>query len=98
MSSEWRSSVFGIVFKCIGIRKSATIELYLAGCDDELVKVVTGHSGVEMLKNMVGRSQREPAKRSRGKKPNGTKQDRNMKDATLVSKMAVKENGNDASH
>ena len=55
-----RSSVVGIC----SLRKSATIELYLAGCDDELVKVVTGRSGVEMLKNMVGRSQREPAKRA----------------------------------
>lgn len=33
-----------------GLRKNATIELYLAGCDDEMVKAVTGHSGVEMLK------------------------------------------------
>jgi hypothetical protein len=38
-----------------GLRKNATIELYRAGCDDEMVKAVTWHSGVEMLKNMVGR-------------------------------------------
>lgn len=39
-----------------GLRKNATIELYLAGCDDEMVKAVTGHSGVEMLKKMEVRS------------------------------------------
>ncbi|EPX85395.1 site-specific integrase [Salipiger mucosus] len=38
-----------------GLRKNATIELYLAGCDDEMVKAVTGHSGVEMLKKYGGR-------------------------------------------
>ncbi len=38
-----------------GLRKNATIELYLAGCDDEMVKSVTGHSGVEMLKKYGGR-------------------------------------------
>ncbi|MGI9368065.1 MAG: hypothetical protein ACR2O2_04430 [Ruegeria sp.] len=37
-----------------GLRKNATIELYLAGCDDEMVKAVTGHSGVEMLKKYGG--------------------------------------------
>lgn len=33
-----------------GLRKNAIIELYQSGCDDEMVKAVTGHSGVEMLK------------------------------------------------
>lgn len=37
-----------------GLRKNATIELYQAGCDDEMVKAVTGHSGVEMLKKYGG--------------------------------------------
>lgn len=36
------------------LRKNATIELYLAGCDDEMVKALTGHSGVEMLKKYGG--------------------------------------------
>ncbi|WP_297768075.1 hypothetical protein [uncultured Roseovarius sp.] len=45
-------------YKTHGLRKNATIELYLAGCDDETVKAVTGHSGVEMLKNMADRSGR----------------------------------------
>ena len=40
--------------KTHGLRKNATIELYLAGCDDEMVKAVTGHSGVEMLKKYGG--------------------------------------------
>ncbi|MEM9045026.1 MAG: tyrosine-type recombinase/integrase [Pseudomonadota bacterium] len=38
-----------------GLRKNATIELYESGCDDEMVKAVTGHSGVEMLKQYGGR-------------------------------------------
>jgi integrase len=37
-----------------GLRKNATIELYQAKCDDEMVKAVTGHSGVEMLKKYGG--------------------------------------------
>lgn len=37
-----------------GLRKNATVELYLAGCSDEMVKAVTGHSGVEMLKTYGG--------------------------------------------
>ncbi len=41
-------------FKTHGLRKNATIELYNAGCDDEMVKSVTGHSGVEMLKKYGG--------------------------------------------
>lgn len=43
--------------KCVthGLRKNATIELYQSGCDDEMVKAVTGHSGVEMLKKYGGR-------------------------------------------
>ena len=41
-------------YKTHGLRKNATIELYLAGCDDEMVKAVTGHSGVEMLKKYGG--------------------------------------------
>ena len=36
--------------------------------------------------------------RSRGKKSNGTKQERNVKVSTVVSKMAVKERKDDASH
>ncbi|QFU09053.1 hypothetical protein PARPLA_01812 [Rhodobacteraceae bacterium THAF1] len=36
-----------------GLRKNATIELYRAGCDDEVVKAVAGHSGVEMLKKIL---------------------------------------------
>lgn len=38
-----------------GLRKNATIELYQAGNDDDLVKAVTGHSGAEMLKKYGGR-------------------------------------------
>ncbi|WP_246100932.1 tyrosine-type recombinase/integrase [Palleronia caenipelagi] len=59
-------------YKTHGLRKNATIELYLAGCDDEMVKAVTGHSGVEMLKKYGGPiRQRELAKRAqeaRGKR------------------------------
>ena len=52
-------------YKTHGLRKNATIELYLAGCDDEMVKTVTGHSGVEMLKKYGGPiRQRELAKRA----------------------------------
>lgn len=48
-----------------GLRKNATIELYLAGGDDEMVKAVTGHSGVEMLKKYGGQiRQRELATRA----------------------------------
>jgi integrase len=48
-----------------GLRKNATIELYEAGCDDEMVKAVTGHSGVEMLKKYGGQvRQRELATRA----------------------------------
>ena len=48
-----------------GLRKNATIELYRAGCDDEMVKAVTGHSGVEMLKKYGGKArQRELATRA----------------------------------
>jgi integrase len=48
-----------------GLRKNATIELYRAGCDDEMVKAVTGHSGVEMLKKYGGKvRQRELATRA----------------------------------
>lgn len=48
-----------------GLRKNATIELYKAGCDDEMVKAVTGHSGVEMLKKYGGMvRQRELATRA----------------------------------
>lgn len=37
-----------------GLRKNATIELYLDGYDDEMVKAMTGHSGVETLKKYGG--------------------------------------------
>lgn len=48
-----------------GLRKNATIELYQSGCDDEMVKAVTGHSGVEMLKKYGGRiRQKELATRA----------------------------------
>lgn len=48
-----------------GLRKNATIELYQSGCDDEMVKAVTGHSGVEMLKKYGGAiRQRELATRA----------------------------------
>lgn len=48
-----------------GLRKNATIELYQSGCDDEMVKAVTGHSGVEMLKKYGGQiRQRELATRA----------------------------------
>lgn len=48
-----------------GLRKNATIELYMSGCDDEMVKAVTGHSGVEMLKKYGGMiRQRELATRA----------------------------------
>lgn len=47
------------------LRKNATIELYQSGCDDEMVKAVTGHSGVEMLKKYGGMiRQRELATRA----------------------------------
>jgi integrase len=52
-----------------GLRKNATIELYLAGCDDEMVKAVTGHSGVEMLKKYGGMiRQRQLAMRAQDKR------------------------------
>ena len=48
-----------------GLRKNATIELYQSGCDDEMVRAVTGHSGVEMLKKYGGMvRQRELATRA----------------------------------
>lgn len=48
-----------------GLRKNAAIELYQAGCDDEMVKAVTGHSCAEMLKKYGGRiRQRELAKQA----------------------------------
>ena len=48
-----------------GLRKNATIELYQAGNDDELVKAVTGHSGAEMLKKYGGQiRQKELATRA----------------------------------
>lgn len=48
-----------------GLRKNATIELYHAGCSDEMVKAVTGHSSVEMLKKYGGKvRQRELASRA----------------------------------
>ena len=48
-----------------GLRKNATIELYQSGCDDEMVKAVTGHSGVEMLKKYGGQvRQKELAQRA----------------------------------
>lgn len=48
-----------------GLRKNATIELYQSGCDDEMVKAVTGHSGVQMLKKYGGQvRQIEFAKRA----------------------------------
>lgn len=48
-----------------GLRKNATIELYQSGCDDEMVKAVTGHSGVEMLKKYGGQvRQKELATRA----------------------------------
>jgi len=37
-----------------GLRKNATIELYQAGCSDEMVKAITGHSSIEMLKKYGG--------------------------------------------
>lgn len=52
-------------YKTHGLRKNATIELYQSGCDDEMVKAVTGHSGVEMLKKYGGMiRQRELATRA----------------------------------
>ena len=48
-----------------GLRKNATIELYQSGCHVEMVKAVTGHSGVEMLKKYGGLiRQRELATRA----------------------------------
>ncbi|MFV0243990.1 MAG: hypothetical protein ACK5IB_03070 [Qingshengfaniella sp.] len=48
-----------------GLCKNAAIELYRAGCDDEMVKAVTGHSWVEMLKKYGGKvRQRELATRA----------------------------------
>lgn len=37
-----------------GLRRNAAIELYQAGCNDEMVKAVTGHSSIEMLKKYGG--------------------------------------------
>jgi hypothetical protein len=37
-----------------GLRMNAITELYQAGCRDELVKAVTGHSRTEMLKKYGG--------------------------------------------
>lgn len=52
-------------FKTHGLRRNAAQELYEAGCDDEMVKAVTGHSGVEMLKKYGGQvRQRELATRA----------------------------------
>lgn len=52
-----------------GLRKNATIELYSAGCDDEMVRAVTGHSGVEMLEKYGGQiRQGELAKRAQQKR------------------------------
>ena len=52
-------------FKTHGLRKNATIELYLAGSSDEMVKAVTGHSGAEMPEKYGGQiRQRELAKRA----------------------------------
>jgi hypothetical protein len=45
-----------------GLRKNATIELCLTGCDDEMVKAV---SGVEMLENIEVRSGKENLRRGR---------------------------------
>ncbi|WP_415232916.1 hypothetical protein [Pseudophaeobacter arcticus] len=48
-----------------GLRKNATIELYQSECDEEMVKAVTGRSGVYMLKKYVGQvRQRELATRA----------------------------------
>lgn len=48
-----------------GLRKNATIELYQSGCDDEMVKAVTWHSGIEMLRKYGGQvRQRELATRA----------------------------------
>ncbi|TNE60758.1 MAG: integrase [Sphingomonadales bacterium] len=52
-----------------GLRKNAAMELYMAGCDDEMVKSVTGHSGVEMLRKYGGRvRQMELAKQAQAKR------------------------------
>jgi integrase len=60
-----------------GLRKNATIELYQSGCDDEMVKAVTGHSGVEMLKKYGGMTrQRELATRAQNAR-NRFEQNRN---------------------
>lgn len=37
-------------YKTHGPRKNATLGVYQSGCDDEMVKAVVGHSGVEMQK------------------------------------------------
>ncbi|MFT7594456.1 MAG: integrase [Paracoccaceae bacterium] len=37
-----------------GLRKNATIEFYQAGCTDEMVKAITGHSSTEMSKKYGG--------------------------------------------
>lgn len=41
-------------YKMYGFRKNVMIELYLVGCDDEMVKVVIGYLGVEMFKKYGG--------------------------------------------
>lgn len=59
-----------------GLRKNATIELYLADCEDEMVKAVTGHSGVTMLEKYGGMiRQRRLAIRAQGAR-NRMEQDR----------------------
>ena len=83
-----------------GLRKNATIELYLAGCDDEMAKAVTGHSGVEMLKKIWRSEQaKETCYAGAGRqKPHGTEQARNVNVSTAVSKNERKAKQNDTSH
>ncbi|WP_299842184.1 tyrosine-type recombinase/integrase [uncultured Roseovarius sp.] len=60
-----------------GLRKNATIELYQAGCTDEMVKAVTGHSSTEMLKKYGGQvRQLEFARRAQAKR-NAVEQNKN---------------------
>ncbi|WP_339108494.1 phage portal protein [Thioclava sp. GXIMD4216] len=83
-----------------GLRKNATIELYLAGCDDEMVKAITGHSGVEMLKKYGGQERQKvlAMKAQEARNRAWTEQAQNTNVSKLVSKNQERKNSNDASH
>ncbi len=73
-----------------GLRNNATIKLYLAGCDNEMVKAVTGHSGGQMLKKQEGMI-RQLNTGTRGQESDGTEPARNRNVSTGVSRHARKD-------